>query len=84
MALERFQDNDEAYETWLKNHQHGYVINIRPGKLSPMLHTALCTHLFKFHRSTLTEKVCDTDRQALENWAQREGRGLALCSSCDV
>jgi hypothetical protein len=84
MALNRFHDNDEAYEDWLKHNQHGYVINIRRGTKPPMLHTARCMHLAKFHRSTLTEKICDVDRQALEEWARHKGRTLVPCSSCDA
>ena len=80
-------NDDSTFAFWLDHHPNGYVVNVRGGE-QPMLHITRCSHLYpadpKYGRSTKVPKACDTDRQTLEAWAQKQGLTLVLCPDCEV
>ena len=82
--MQHFHDDDGGYKQWIEDHVAGYVLNLRPGARSPMLHSARCGHLYPptYGRLTRVPKLCDDDRQVLESWAWKAGHTLAPCASC--
>ncbi len=88
MAIEHFFQDDAGYTRWLELHPDSFVLHLRRGNRLPMLHTSRCTHLYpespEYGLATVTPKLCDTDRQQLEDWVRHEGRQYVPCSSCDV
>jgi hypothetical protein len=83
-----FQNALDEYRKWTAQNPEGYVLNVRGGGKSPMLHRTECGHVFpakeEYGDFTKLPKVCSRDRDDVEQWARDQGATLALCSTCDV
>lgn len=82
-------DNDPDYHEWLDANPSGFVLNSdkrRTNQNYPMLHGSLCFHINDKNWPNYTTadymKVCSLDRSELEAWANRDGRGMKFCKSC--
>ena len=90
MVLSVFQDDDEAYCSWLfRNAEDGWVVNCTPTGKIPWLHRANCPSIDirandagrRWTHSYI--KVCADKPRALEEWvAQRSGLVPERCSRC--
>jgi hypothetical protein len=90
-SIETFDDArnpaaHEAFVAWVTANPDGYVLN--PGAArGPMIHLAKCSHLTwancKASRLTASEKLCCTDRLALEqHWRSATQRDPVVCGDC--
>jgi hypothetical protein len=89
--VQRFHQDDDAYERWLEEHD-GFVLNSYPSP-SPSylkLHSSRCSHIDitrgrAGRRWTYDYiKVCSDDLDSLQKWAQGEtGVAADLCPTCD-
>jgi hypothetical protein len=82
-------DNDAAYHDWLDANPSGFVLNSdkrRTNRNYPMLHGSLCPHINDKNWPNYTTadymKVCSLNRSELEEWVNRDGRGMKFCKSC--
>jgi len=74
--LQVFENDDAAYERWLEQHPHGYVLNSRRNPTSSYLklHTAMCHHITTlrpgYSQWTSGEymKVCADRREEIAEW----------------
>jgi hypothetical protein len=86
--VEVFENDSDKFDEWRERNQAGYVLNVKPGRKPAKLHRAACRHLYsynpRFGEFTKKKKVCSTDRQLVEVWADREGIQFDLCSRCDI
>jgi hypothetical protein len=83
-----FQNNLDGYREWSEQNPNGYVLNVRGGNSSPMLHRTSCGHVFpakpEYGDFTKKQKVCSTDHHEVERWASDQGYTVVLCPDCDV
>jgi len=87
-SVERFQDDDAGYRTWLYANMSGYVVNaLRGPNLGvPILHRATCETITPTPDKAWTAeyiKVCSTDRFELEGWAREHNQRLHPCEFCN-
>ncbi|NCO65016.1 MAG: hypothetical protein COW32_02290 [Candidatus Aquicultor secundus] len=82
----RFENDDNAYLSWLEMNPSGFVVNCErnPKPHYLMLHTASCRHISTSKRSNWTTneyiKVCSMDMHELKKWAKgRVGGELQPC-----
>lgn len=82
-------NNDGDYHGWLDANPSGLVLNSdkrRTNSNYPMLHGSLCFHIndkdWPNYTTAEYMKVCSMDRSELEDWAQRDGRGMKFCKDC--
>jgi hypothetical protein len=87
-SVERFQDDDAGYRTWLYANTSGYVVNALRGANPgvPILHRATCETITPTPDKAWTAeyiKVCSTDRFELESWARGYDQRLRPCEFCN-
>ena len=79
-----FDDNDTAYQEWLRANPDGYVVNTTRSRTPSymVLHRATCKSIGEYtamaERGGFTErdyiKVCSLDSDDLRNWVSEHGR----------
>jgi hypothetical protein len=84
--MERFDQQDDAYNQWREAHPEGYVLNVRTDS-PPSLHRASCRVLrpsgsARRGSTTQAPKVCSLNRAELEAWAGATGRRIVPCFNC--
>jgi hypothetical protein len=80
VPVTRFENDDAAYEAWLRANPEGFVINARrhPSPAYLKLHRATCAHISTlqpgYSRWTSGDylKICGADRTELVRWAVQE------------
>ena len=88
------KSNDNAhidFQKWRQQHPDGYFLNNK-GPSSTLMHRVHCWHLREpgdldrtEDSSSLTrlKKICSTDRDALRQWATKEGiQNVKQCQDC--
>lgn len=85
-------EQHQSFLDWIDHHaSRGYVLNVRMkgGYLSPILHTADCSHLESDPDddkvATSHVKLCSTDRSKVKKKGQRLAeKKLEFCQHCDI
>jgi hypothetical protein len=85
MSVEKFQDRDDDYLSWVETHRTGYVINVdRSGHGYARMHHAACRTITS--RPPFTGpyiKICSTSLAELDQWALRSsGTAVERCGTC--
>ena len=82
-----FENEDKEYLQWLRNHEHGYVLNRRNAPDDYMVHTARCSHIYDLTETvTYTvsrNKMCSERLEELHAWASRKGYSVVECPTCN-
>jgi len=80
---------DAEYNDWLDANPSGFVLNSdkrRTNHNYPMLHGSRCAHINDKNWPNYTTedylKVCSLNRSELEDWVNRDGRGMKFCKDC--
>jgi hypothetical protein len=86
-----FQDEDEAYASWLATNGTGYVLNAyrKPTSDYLMLHRVSCGHLHRKDDRQLKLtgdfiKICSTSVDDLQRWAELHVDPNARLDPCQV
>jgi hypothetical protein len=86
--MTRFEDDDDAFRTWIYAHPSGFVVNaVRsndPGQ--PILHRAMCETITPTPDKAWTGqfiKLCSENRYELDAWARSVGKRLTECTFCE-
>lgn len=85
MAVEEFQDRDDAYLKWVEGSPTGYVINVHRGRRGEAkLHSAACNWIRSRPPFTTSYiKVCSTALYDLAQWAVDHPHAvLSHCGTC--
>jgi hypothetical protein len=82
-----FPETNEAYETWVGQHPHGYVINALKSQGQDMYwHRADCPHIGPAEGWTYIGgdlmKTCTLDPGILVEWAKQRPEKLHYCKHC--
>ena len=89
--MERFEQDDEGYLRWIKEHSAGFVVNCYPNPSTDylVLHRATCASITvkqidKEHWTHDYIKVCSQDRGEILMWSYAEAGGApSACQICD-
>jgi hypothetical protein len=78
---------DADYERWVREHQHGHVINAhKTGAFPTYWHRADCGHIRPDGETRFVEgdfiKACSLNPGALAVWAKARPEALNYCMSC--
>ena len=82
-----FENEDKEYLQWLRNHEHGYVLNRRDSPADTyMVHTARCSHIYdlteKVKYTVDRNKMCSDRLEELQAWASKKGFSIDECPTC--
>jgi hypothetical protein len=82
-------DTDSDYHKWLDKNSGGFVINSDKACVNrklPMIHGSGCFHINDKNWPNYTTadymKLCPLDQSELEEWVERDGRGMKFCKDC--
>ena len=81
-----FENEEQEYLQWLRNHEHGFVLNRRDRHDTYMVHTARCMHINdqteKVTYTVSRNKMCSDRLEDIQAWASKRGYSIDECPTC--
>ena len=83
-----FENEDKEYLQWLRNHEHGYVLNRRNSPANTfMVHTTQCSHINEpsnenYEHTVIKSKMCSDSAEDVQAWADAKGFSVVECGDC--